>query len=96
MGLRIALRLVETVPAELGLTEPDDPDTAASSSSGPSSAVETRADRLGSEAVAATRGVAASHDVCKLGERLVRAIERPGGPVALAREAEFAAEFADE
>ena len=37
--------------------------------------------------------MAPSHDVYKLGERLLQAIEKPGSVVQLAHEADFAADF---
>ena len=104
MGLRLALRLVESVPSTLnlmseecwllprrqrlardGLTDADGMGSDMSS--------ETCAARLGTEAVVAIRDLPETHEVYKLGERLVKAIERPGGPVAMAHAEQFAADF---
>ena len=86
-GLRLALRLVEKAPQALGLNELDEPDTDAGASSNDARA--TRASRMGTEAIDAIRGVEEKHDVFKLGERLVKAIEKPGGVVAQAHAQQF-------
>lgn len=91
-GLRLVLALVEKAPHALDLMAREAPeDGAAGSSDGGS---QTRAERLGSEAITAARGLPETHDVVKLSERLVKAIERPGSVVARAYEDAFAAEFA--
>ena len=80
-GMCLALILVEKVPHALDLTVREGSVSSAAGSS--NGGGETRSERLGSEAIAAARGLPETHDVVKLSERLVKAIERPGGVVAM-------------
>jgi len=90
-GLRLLLRLVKEAPMALRLTQVEEGEVEGSSSASAFAAPKTRADRLGSNAIQAAQDVAPTHEVYRLSEQLVKAIENPNGVVAHM----YADEFAD-
>ena len=90
-GLRLLLRLVKEAPMALRLTQVEEGEVEGSSSATAFAAPKTRADRLGSNAIQAAQDVAPTHEVYRLSEQLVKAIENPNGVVAHM----YADEFAD-